>query len=132
MKKKKIHFLINIFKKKKKKKKKWLYRLRHSKVRNKWATELQVPHHRSVGKVEDNNNAYISVCTKCKDIHEVVAWGTILSRILLEHFLLFILMKPKIYTYKITICPIIIQYFLSHVLAGDCHLQRVTSVFKTW
>jgi len=40
-------------------------------------------------------------------------------------------MKPTIFTHKIPICPTIIQYFLSHGLAGDCHLQKVTPVFKT-
>jgi len=128
--KKKIHVLNNIFKNKKKTKK-WLHRLRHSKVRNKWATELQVPHHRSVEKAEDNNIAYIRVSTKYKDIHKVLAWGTILSRILLEHFLLFILMKPTICTYKTPICPITIQCFLARVLVVDCCLRTVTPVFKT-
>jgi hypothetical protein len=100
--------------------------LRHSKVRNKWAAELQVPHHRSVEDVEDKNNACIRIRTKYKDIRKVLAWGTILSRIRLEHFFKFILMKPTICTYKIPLCPIIIQYFLSRVLVVDCHLQRVT------
>ena len=70
--KKKIHVLSNIFKKERKEEEeeeeeeeKWLYRFRHSKVRNKWAIELQVPLHSSVEKVEDNNDAYhISVRTK--------------------------------------------------------------------
>jgi hypothetical protein len=136
----KIHFLNNIFNKKKKKKekkkkkknKKAIYRLKHSNVRKKWEIELQVPRHRSVEKVEDNNDAYIRVRMKYMDIHKVLSWGTILSRIRLEHFLLFILLKPTICTYKIPICPITIQYFLSHGLAGDCHFQRVTPVFKTW